>query len=75
MRIQQLPPTAVPSRRGRLWQAAFGGPDQVLKYLARCTHRVAISNNRLADLRDGHVSFLWRDAHGGKQKVHECFGT
>jgi Putative transposase/Transposase zinc-binding domain len=48
----------------------FGGPEQVLKYLARYTHRVAISNYRLVDLRDGHVSFLWRDyAHGGKQKV------
>jgi Putative transposase len=48
----------------------FGGPEQVLKYLARYTHRVAISNSRLVDFRDGNVSFLWRDyAHGGKQKV------
>ena len=48
----------------------FGGPDQVLKYLARYTHRVAISNYRLVDFRDGQVSFLWRDyAHGSKQKV------
>jgi Putative transposase len=48
----------------------FGGPEQVLKYLARYTHRVAISNSRLVDFRDGNVPFLWRDyAHGGKQKV------
>ena len=48
----------------------FGGPDQVLKYLARYTHRVAISNYRLVGLRDDQVSFLWRDyAHGGKQKI------
>ena len=48
----------------------FGGPDQVLKYLARYTHRVAISNYRLVDFRDGRVSFLWRDyTHGAKQKV------
>jgi hypothetical protein len=48
----------------------FGGPEQVLKYLARYTHRVAISNSRLVDFRDGNVSFLWRDyVHGGKQKV------
>ena len=48
----------------------FGGPEQVLKYLARYTHRVAISNYRLVEFRDGHVSFLWRDySHGGKQKV------
>jgi hypothetical protein len=48
----------------------FGGPEQVLKYLARYTHRVAISNYRLVEFRDGQVSFLWRDyAHGGKQKL------
>jgi hypothetical protein len=39
----------------------FGGPEQVLKYLARYTHRVAISISRLIDFRDGNVSFLWRD--------------
>jgi hypothetical protein len=48
----------------------FGGPDQVLRYLTRYTHRVAISNYRLVNLRDGQVSFLWRDyAHGSKQKI------
>jgi len=48
----------------------FGGPDQVLKYLARYTHRVAISNHRLVNFHDGQVSFLWRDyAHGRKQKI------
>jgi hypothetical protein len=48
----------------------FGGPEQVLRYLARYTHRVAISNYRLVEFRDGRVSFLWRDyIHGGKQKV------
>jgi hypothetical protein len=39
----------------------FGGPAQVLKYLARYTHRVAISNSRLLDLRDGRVTFRYRD--------------
>ena len=48
----------------------FGGPEQVLRYLARYTHRVAISNHRLVALGDGQVSFRWRDyAHGSKQKV------
>ena len=48
----------------------FGGPDLVLNYLARYTHRVAISNHRLVGFRDDRVSFLWRDyAHGSKQKV------
>src|SRR6266446_724514 len=39
----------------------FGGPHQVLKYLARYTHRVAIANQRLVALHDGHVSFRWKD--------------
>jgi hypothetical protein len=39
----------------------FGGPQQVLKYLARYTHRVAIANRRLVALQDGHVSFRWKD--------------
>lgn len=39
----------------------FGGPRQVLKYLARYTHRVAISNRRLVELRDGQVSFRYKD--------------
>jgi hypothetical protein len=47
----------------------FGGPEQVLKYLARYTHRVAISNKRLTALEGDEVEFLWKDyAHGGKQK-------
>jgi hypothetical protein len=48
----------------------FGGADQVLNYLARYTHRVAISNHRLVAFENQRVSFRWRDyAHGGKQKV------
>ena len=39
----------------------FGGPEQVLKYLARYTHRVAISNSRLLSLGDGCVTFRWKD--------------
>ncbi len=39
----------------------FGGPDRVLKYLARYTHRVAISNRRLVELRNGRVSFRYKD--------------
>ena len=48
----------------------LGGPEQVLKYLARYTHRVAISNRRLVALEDGEVTFHWKDyAHGGGQKT------
>jgi hypothetical protein len=45
----------------------FGGPEQVLKYLARYTHRVAISNRRLISLADGRVTFEWKDYAGGNQ--------
>jgi hypothetical protein len=48
----------------------FGGAEHVLNYLARYTHRVAISNHRLVAFENGRVSFRWRDyAHGGKKKV------
>ena len=48
----------------------FGGVEHVLNYLARYTHRVAISNHRLVAFENGRVSFRWRDyAHGGKKKV------
>ena len=40
---------------------SFGGPEQVLRYLARYTHRVAISNSRLIAADDGGVSFRWKD--------------
>jgi hypothetical protein len=39
----------------------FGGPERVLKYLARYTHRVAISNSRLLRLRNGQVTFRYKD--------------
>ena len=39
----------------------FAGPKQVLAYLARYTHRVAIANSRLLDLDQIHVSFRWKD--------------
>jgi Putative transposase/Transposase zinc-binding domain len=39
----------------------FAGPEQVLSYLGRYTHRVALSNDRLIEHRDGHVRFRWKD--------------
>ena len=39
----------------------LGGPSQVLEYLGRYTHRVAISNHRLLSMRDGQVTFQWKD--------------
>jgi hypothetical protein len=48
----------------------FGGPEHVLHYLARYTHRVAISNHRIVNLAEGKVTFRWKDyAHKGKQRL------
>jgi Putative transposase/Transposase zinc-binding domain len=47
----------------------FGGPEHVLHYLARYTHRVAISNHRLIWMEAGKVTFRWKDyAHGAKKR-------
>jgi hypothetical protein len=49
---------------------AFGGPEQVLRYLGRYTHRVAISNHRLVSFDGNNVTFRWKDyARGNKQRV------
>jgi putative transposase/transposase-like zinc-binding protein len=51
-------------------KAPFGGPQQVLRYLGRYTHRVAISNHRLLAFDGDSVTFRWRDyAHGNVQRV------
>src|SRR5467141_3488594 len=48
----------------------FGGPEYVLQYLGRYTHRVAISNHRLVSFADGQVTFRWRDStHHNEQKL------
>jgi hypothetical protein len=48
----------------------FAGPEQVLDYVGRYTHRVAISNNRLLDLAEGKVSFRYKDyRHQAQQKT------
>jgi hypothetical protein len=47
---------------------AFGGPDQVIRYLGRYTHRVAISNHRLVSFNEEQVTFRWRDYAGGNKK-------
>jgi hypothetical protein len=48
----------------------FGGPAQVIEYLGRYTHRVAISNHRLLKIDDGRVSFRWKDyRHGAAEKT------
>ena len=46
-------------------KAPFAGPEQILDYVGRYTHRVAISNNRLLNIADGHVTFRWKDYRDG----------
>ncbi len=75
-----LPHSLAPPERFRAWLAhlrqhdwvvyakpPFAGPEQVLQYLGRYTHRVAISNDRLVDLRDGVVRFCWKDSRDGRR--------
>jgi len=48
----------------------FGGPAQVLAYLGRYTHRVAIANSRLVSLANAEIAFRWKDyRHHGKAKL------
>ncbi len=60
--------------RGADWvvyaKPPFGGPEQVLAYLARYTHRVAIANSRIVSLDDGRVGFTWKNYRcAGQTKV------
>ena len=53
-------------------KAPLGGPQQVLDYLSRYTHRVGISNERLLSFHDGQVRFKARDnAHAGKKRIEQ----
>jgi Putative transposase/Transposase zinc-binding domain len=76
----RLPGALADARAGAAWWSAlygkewvvyskrpFGGPAQVLKYLARYTHRVAISNSRLLELREGRVKFRYQDYSDGRR--------
>jgi hypothetical protein len=50
-------------------EGPFGGPEHVLHYLPRYTHRAAISNHRLLAFEDDQVTFQWKDyAHGDKKQ-------
>ena len=50
----------------------FGGPKEVLRYLARYTHHVAISNRRLIALDDKNVTFKWKDGRGNQFEFSRC---
>lgn len=71
-------PTAFRRRLAELRKAAwvvyakppFGGPAQVLAYLGRYTHRVAIANSRLVEITESKVAFRWKDyRHHGKVRT------
>jgi hypothetical protein len=48
----------------------FAGPQQVLRYLSRYTHRVAISDHRLVEVSNDHVTFTWKDYGDGSRIKH-----
>ena len=64
-------PAWLASLRQQAWvvyaKPPFAGPEQVLQYLGRYTHRVALSNDRLVDLQDGVVRFRWKDYRDGNR--------
>jgi hypothetical protein len=47
----------------------FGGPESVIRYLGRYTHRVALANRRIISMEDGRVAFLWKDYTDNKRKT------
>ncbi len=53
---------------------AFGGPDQVLEYLGRYTHKICISNYRILNITDTHVTFRYTDRRANKIKVRTIRG-
>jgi hypothetical protein len=53
----------------------FAGPEDVLKYVARYTHRIAITNNRLLDTNDGKVQFRWKDYRDGNRQKTMTLGA
>ena len=54
----------------------FAGPAQVLDYVGRYTHRVAISNNRLMSMENGKIRFRWKDYRdGNRQKTMTLTGS
>ena len=68
--VRPAPRRAATDRLGLYAKPPFGGPEQVLGYLARYTHRAAISNSRLVEITDEHVAFTYKDYRfGGKRKV------
>jgi hypothetical protein len=53
----------------------FAGPDQVVEYLGRYTHKVAISNHRIVSISDDGVAFHWRDYRDNREKIMQLSGV
>jgi len=53
----------------------FAGPEQVVEYLGRYTHKVAISNHRIIKINDDGVAFRWRDYRDNREKIMQLSGT
>ncbi|HEB29774.1 MAG TPA: hypothetical protein ENI15_02725 [Spirochaetes bacterium] len=65
MRLSGNRPAGYPQAYAKKWvvyvKKPFSGPKQVLQYLGKYTHRVAISNHRIIEVKDDRVIFKWRD--------------
>lgn len=53
----------------------FAGPEQVIEYLGRYTHKVAIGNHRITNIGESGVSFRWRDYRDNKEKIMTLSGS
>ncbi len=53
----------------------FAGPESVIEYLGRYTHKAAISNHRILDINEKEVTFRWRDYRDSKQKIMTLDGV
>jgi predicted Zn-ribbon and HTH transcriptional regulator len=65
--FQQLLDSLYQKKWNSYCKKPFGGPEKVLNYLGRYTHRVAISNHRIVKLEAGNVTFKWRDYRDGNK--------
>jgi hypothetical protein len=74
--VEQLIESSVKTEWVVYAKPPFGGPAQVLKYLSRYTHRIAISNRRLISMDDHTVTFRWKDySHGGRPRTMTLAAT
>jgi hypothetical protein len=73
--VRSVPPPTPRYKLGVFAKRPFGGPEYVIQYLARYTHRVALANGRLVELQNSQVTFRWRDSADGNQQKLMTLGA